>query len=427
MKTILVICPTQRDYREIDNTLLNKQYNFIFQRWNKGAFDELVVSKDTDCTRWLEPEAMINFLVGLCIGENVDAVVSSDDYPGSVFASIVAERCGLFGPSPQSVLLCHHKYYSRCIQKDCISGATPKFWIVEKNENKISKQSYCFPFFIKPVKSSFSVYAQEIKSLEMLKDYMCKTSLSDIYLSYFNWAVNKYIFSEYDGYCFLGEEILEGFQVTVDGFVHNGIVKIIGIVDSVMFPGTISFERFEYPSRLPNLVQQVMKDIVACVIEKIGLDNTLFNVECIYNMQTGAIHIIEINPRMSSQFADLYEKVDGTNSYEIMIDIALGISPRVRYRNGKHSVAASCVLRTFEDKYVVSLPSKSNIDFVEKIFPGTRIEICAQKDKKLSDIKQDPYSYRYGLIHLGGRDWIELLKKYQSCLEFLEFLFEPTT
>src|SRR5205085_1876155 len=56
----------------------------------------------------------------------------------------------------------------------------------------------------------------------------------------------------YDGrvpaHFFIAEAPLFGAQVTVDGFVQGGRATIMGVVDSVMYPGTISFERFEYPS-----------------------------------------------------------------------------------------------------------------------------------------------------------------------------------
>ena len=47
----------------------------------------------------------------------------------------------------------------------------------------------------------------------------------------------------------LSEEKLGGDEVTLEGYVHGGRVTTIGVTDSVMYPGTNSFERFEYPSR----------------------------------------------------------------------------------------------------------------------------------------------------------------------------------
>ena len=51
---------------------------------------------------------------------------------------------------------------------------------------------------------------------------------------------------------FMAEELLSGEEVTLEGYVHGGRVTTIGVTDSVKYPGTFSFERFEYPSALPR-------------------------------------------------------------------------------------------------------------------------------------------------------------------------------
>ncbi len=425
MKTVFVICPTGRDYREINRTLLCKKYNVLFHSWDKISFDQLILPDKTAGIVGPEPSVHIAELIKFCTDQKADAVVSSDDYPGSILASFVAKECDLIASHPETVLTCHHKYYARCAQARNIPDSTPSFMLLNAHGKSAGSCCVAFPFFIKPVKSSFSVYARQINSADELKHYVAYAQLPDTYLSYFNYGLKQFASFEYDGHHFLAEDILEGFQVTVEGFVYNGVITVLGIVDSIMFPGTISFARFEYPSRLPTSVQECIKTMVKQVIVGVGLDNTMFNVECIYNQQTGAIHIIEINSRISSQFADLFEKVDGTNSYEIMFDLALGNQPAVSFRQGSYGVAASCVLRLFEDNHVVSLPSKIQLDKVLELFPDIQIELCAQEGKKLSSVKQDEYSYRYGLINLGGHDWEDLFAKYHRCLDMLEFVFEP--
>ena len=47
------------------------------------------------------------------------------------------------------------------------------------------------------------------------------------------------------------EEILHGRQVTANGYARDGRVTMLGTVDSVMYPGTDQFQRFQYPSSLP--------------------------------------------------------------------------------------------------------------------------------------------------------------------------------
>jgi len=86
-----------------------------------------------------------------------------------------------------------------------------------------------------------------------------------------------------------------------------------------MHPGTISFARFEYPSALDLGVRERMARIAARFISSIGFDNGLFNIEMFYDPNSNSIHLIEVNPRMCPQFADLMEKVNGVNTYEIAL------------------------------------------------------------------------------------------------------------
>src|SRR5207253_2240919 len=60
---------------------------------------------------------------------------------------------------------------------------------------------------------------------------------------------------------FLVEQFLTGAEVTLEGYVFDGRVTTIGVTDSPKYPGTNSFERFEYPSALPLERQRELADI----------------------------------------------------------------------------------------------------------------------------------------------------------------------
>jgi hypothetical protein len=64
----------------------------------------------------------------------------------------------------------------------------------------------------------------------------------------------------------IAEGLLRGDQVTVEGYAYGGEVTILGVVDSIFFPGTLAFSRFEYPSALPEHVQECMADIARKVM-----------------------------------------------------------------------------------------------------------------------------------------------------------------
>ena len=282
-----------------------------------------------------------------------------------------------------------------------------------------------FPLFVKPVKSFFSVGAQRVNGSEELEEVRKEWEGKADFFEPFEILLKKYTGKEIGSRCLIAEGLLEGVQATLDGYVQDGEVEVMGVVDSIMFPGTIAFQRFEYPSSLPEGVQDRMGEVARKVMQGLGYDNGQFNIEFIYNPEVDTVHIVEINPRMSSQFADLFEKVDGTNSYSVLLDLALGKKVKLRRREGKHAAAFSCVLRTFQNQLVQKLPTESELEAMQKEFPDARIEVLAREGRKLSEQMQDTCSYRYGLVNIGGKDREEILERFEYCKSRLTFNFRP--
>jgi len=267
------------------------------------------------------------------------------------------------------------------------------------------------------------VYADYIADEKALTHYLRNSRMPDTFLYQFDWFIKSYTDFEKDAHYALAEEYLVGDQVTLEGCMFNNHCMLLGVVDSVMFPGTISFKRFEYPSALSEVVQQRMVTIAETCMRGVGFDNGFFNVEFMYNATADTIHIIEINPRMSSQFADLFEKVDGTNTYEHLLRLVTGEQPIITKKQGRHAVAASFVLRMFNDAYVVSVPTDDDVAAIKREFPDVCIDIFARPGMRLSDERQDGKSYRYGLVHVGGADRENLFERFKYIKARLPFVF----
>ena len=391
-KQVLVIMPTK--YEEA----LVKQFPYTcsFYRFNWGK-------------RHLDVSTAVEEICSLAQKERVSAIVSSNDHAGAILASIASEKLGLIGPDPVSLLRCQHKYFSRLAQKESVPEATPDFSL---------GPNLSFPCFIKPLRSSFSRYAQQVSSASEI------TMPEDDFFDFFDQLIATFGQFEASDERILAEELLQGVQVTWEGYIFNGEIETIGIVDSHMYPGTICFERFEYPSQLSATVQKRMEQIAKKFVSHVGLDNTLCNIEFMYDSNQDRISIIECNPRMVLQFADLYEKVDGRNSYELALAIATGAKPTIKKGEGRHRVAASFVLRRFEDAIVVEVPSEKEKSQLKKLYPDALLFVDCQAGQKLSQLFQDGKSYRYGLIHLGASDKEELIHRYEKCKNGLTFTFD---
>ena len=408
-----LVCPTMWDEAELPSIAAAGCYGI-------RAFG----SDASEHPERFDAHAFIDSAVAILGHEGVDGVMASDDYPGSIVAAVIAQKLGLPGPAPAALLLCQHKYYSRIAQREVVPEAVPDFMLVDPEDLEGAAVRLEFPVFIKPVKSFFSLHAQEIKSADELEAVArgARQHLGD-FVKPFNQLLERYTDFPLDGGYLLAERLLCGHQVTVEGCVFQGGVAIIGIVDSIMYPGTISFRRFEYPSVLSEAIRQRMEDIAMRFIRSIGFDNALFNVEMIYDPVTGGIHVIEINPRMCPQFADLMEKVNGVNTYEIALDIAAGRRPTLRRPNAKYRAAASLVARLFDDRLVRRVPSLDELARFAERFPDARLKVLCREGHRLSDELQDGKSYRYALVNLGGESRGDVLARYEDAMRQLPFTF----
>ncbi|MEX0671867.1 MAG: ATP-grasp domain-containing protein [Candidatus Babeliales bacterium] len=416
MKNILVVRPSKQDQRELSQ--FSDRYNFIYHTYTQQEADEIFYQPTSNLCRCVDE------LVELYRSKKIDGVLYATDYIGTALGAIVAQKLGLTGPDPATILLCQHKYESRNAQKEHVPESVADYFSFDIRDFKNAFTQAQFPLFIKPIKSVFSINASQVNSLADV-EHAINNREFDEYPHLFEQFIKYYTSYSYDPYHFIAESLLQGSQCTLEGFCHNGQVTILGIVDSIMYPGTISFQRFEYPSSLPMAAQERMGVITRRFIAGVGLDNSFFNIEFMYNPQMESIHIIEVNPRIASQFSDLYEKIDGKNSYELLIELVTGQQPVILLLQGSYRVAASFVLRVFADHRVEKIPTSDQIALFHRLFPAARFEVCCSEGEKLSSCMQDGKSYRYGLMHLGAQSWQELYTSFEEAKKILKFNLEP--
>ena len=420
MKRIALLCPNSWDEVQLARVLPRLEGQYQVLPYGPDAEDD---PAGFDAVGFLE-EAVEH-----CRREPVDGVASSSDYPGTLVAAALARELGLPGPDPEAVFRCSHKYYSRLAQRAAVPEATPAFALVDPVAAGAGEPLPLeFPVFVKPVKSWFSVLAKRVDTPEQLRGLLGRPDVREhltAFVAPFNQLLRRYTSLEKDGGYLLAEELCAGQQVTVEGFVCDGEVQIVGVVDSVMFPGTISFQRFDYPSGLPATVRDRMGAVAARAVRATGLDWSLFNVELFYDAAAPPgedLRIIEINPRMCGQFADLYEMVDGTNTYEVLLALAGGDRPSWRPAGGAHDVAASFPLRGFEDRRVARVPSAEDVRAVKKRWPMTLAKAYCRPGQRLSETNQgDGTTWRYGMVNMAGADLESMLAAFEQVKERLGF------
>ncbi len=412
---MLLVFPTAWDRKQLElfGALWSDRYEVLLAEPGDSDFPW-----DLDVVRYIDELARHHR--GALAG-----VTSSSDYPGPMVAAALATGLGLGGPRPEHVIGAAHKYYARLAQREVAPEATPRFALIDPRRPQAAGDALEFPCFIKPVKGSFSVLTGTVASATELVAFLSRPSVHEFlrdYVAAFNLLLRRFTRLELDGSYFLGEGLLRGVQVTVEGYVHGGEPGFLGIVDSIFHPGTASFARFEYPSALPEPVQRRMLELAERVVRASHLDQTLWNLELVYDASRDALGIIELNPRMCSQFSDLYWRVDGTHGHQVALDLAAGRAPRAGRGEGGCAYAASFPLRIFEPVRVLRAPDKGRIAEVEARPPGALVLWECSEGEELRDFEryQDGASLRYGVVNVGAQTREGLaaeLRRVEAALE----------
>jgi hypothetical protein len=423
---LLVICPTSRDRIHLARPEIQGHYALEFRGTDEAThepgFDALQFLTETiDDVRRRRA--------------HFQGVVGIDDFPACMLAALVAERFGFPFPSFESLFLCQHKYYARLRHRETVPKSTPHFHLVDPSRPPApSNIPLSFPVFVKPVKSYLSILARRLETFQDLTRAIAEAPLrlgpvARMFDALVGVSALDRKFRDIPASALLLEEPLSGRQVTLDGYAYRGRVVPLGVVDSIFFPGTLSFERFDYPSRLPPPVQERMGRIAEGVVDNVGLDRSFFNIEFFYRPEDDSIWIIEINSRMASQFAPLYRLLHGIDLYAMQLAMLVDKEPggTAVWSPGRRfeGVSASFVLRRFEDGVVTHVPSPEDLRRFGRRFPDACVEILVREGARLSDELQDDESFRYGLVDLCAANWEELQGKYAEAKRLLPFTFAP--
>lgn len=345
----------------------------------------------------------------------VSGVASTSDYPGAAMAALTAQHLRLRGPSLRAVLTAGHKYLCRLSQSVSVPDAVPEFHLVDPGAP--SAPPIAFPCFLKPVKGSFSIMTRRVETPEDLLRFVRRDAVQE-FLAYYIHLFDRLLAScpeiDLGAQYFLAEELLTGTQVTVEGYASGSDVHILGVVDSVLDSRTGSFVRFDYPSRLSPGILARLGEITSRAVRHLGWSDGLFNVEMMVDPAETRFSILEINPRLCGQFADLHLRVDGVSTYRTLIDLALG-RPVAGSGSGAYGAASSFPLRIFEPMRAEELPGPDRIRDIEARFPGSLIWIEGQAGEVLDDFDfEDGHSARYGVVNVAGEDHREVLAKFKQ-------------
>ena len=350
---------------------------------------------------WLNLEHMARIQAWRARLQGVKAVLSHHEHFGALTAALISERMGLPGTPVEAILACQHKLHARRVLQQVAPEANIPFtgW-PDKTLNR---------GFIKPIKGVFSVLAREIRDehdlARMSPQELQKHFLLRRLVEPFDRVARRRLPQAGPALGFLVEATVQAPQFNLDGYVFEGEVRHFGVVDSVMYPGTQAFMRFDYPSRLPSRVVARAVGVARRFLQAVGFTHGPFNMEFFHDAQTDQLTVIEFNPRLASQFSDLYERVDGINLHEVALALAHGRDPALMAAQAPTArVASSFVFRSFHPQRPLRTPTREQREVLQAAYPDALLMTYEKTPRQAAREFAWLGSVRHGILHLGGAD-----------------------
>jgi len=356
---------------------------------------------------WFDMTRFVNRLAKQARRRGWTAVVSNHEQFGALAAALLAERMGWAGTSVAAVLACQHKLYARQVLAQVCPSANCEFAPLNTAYGESIPPGLSYPAFVKPVKAAFSVLARTVNNRDELQTHT-RFGWWELWVirhlvEPFERIVRARLPQAGSAHKLLLEQPMPGAQYNLDGFVFEGEVQLIGVVDAVHYPGTQAFMRFEFPGSLSQALQQRALDVARRFLNAVGFTHGLFNMEFFYDAATERLGVIEFNPRMASQFSDLYLRVLGIDLHHMALALAHNIDPASLPRRAPTAgSAASFVYRSFQPEAHILQPTPAQQSALQLAFADALL-FCFPKGA--SEIARDFKwlgSYRYGIVHLAA-------------------------
>ncbi len=433
-------------WRNQPSTAAERSLVLFAYDWDAAAFDQLQASHPHDTAGFdlfsfpsnarLATFDMQRWVHGLCSQaqhRGWRAVTSAHEQFGALAAALVAERMGWPGTPVHAVLACQHKLYARQVLQQVAPHANVAHapLAAEYGHDIPADVGLPYPLFVKPVKAAFSVLARQVANRAELQAH---TRFGRWEL----WVI-RHLVEPFEQLCrtrlpqagsahrLLLEAPVQdqGVQYNLDGYVWRNEVRPLGFMDAHLYPGTDAFMRFETPSKLSPAARTQALDVAQRFLAAVGYTHGCFNMEFFWNEATQRLTVIEFNPRLASQFSDLYQRTLGISLHRVALELAHGRDPAdIRWPAPVAGAAASLVYRSFEPAAARSVHSPS-----PRLAERAQVQINAAQGtshgpcmvlgfpKTAGQIERDfkwLRSYRYGIVHLGGRDVADLRRRAEA-------------
>ena len=406
------------DWDELGFNRLAPHYQFERDGFDLFAFPSNARLVGFDLERFAERQARRGRRHGWA------GVVSHHEQFGTLAAALVAERLGLPGTPVSAVLACQHKLHARAVLDRVAPEANLAWAPLEAEYGGPVPRGLAYPRYVKPVKAAFSVLARQVDSEAELHAHT-RFGWRELWVirrlvEPFERVARARLPAAGTAHRMLLEAPLNAPQFNLDGWVFNGRAHALGVVDAVMYPGTQAFMRWDHPSRLPAPVQARALDVAQRFLTAVGYTQGCFNMEFFHDPVSDRLSVIEFNPRLASQFSDLYRHVHGVDPHALSLSLALGQDPLHCPRAAPTAGAASSlVYRSFAPGQTPPMPSAAQRAALRRQFPDALLYTYPKAGHALERDFKWLGSHRYGILHLQGRDSEHLRERAEAASALL--------
>ncbi len=313
----------------------------------------------------------------------IDAIVTTDETYGLLAGAFLAERLGLPFLRPETVVLAQHKLNARYLLRDKLPELAPPWFDVAAYDMsaKFAKR-FPYPLYVKPVRGAGGVLVREVQSAAELRRHLRlwpweKWAIKRL-IGPYNQALKAVGGYTFDAHHMVLEAPLHGLQISVDAYVYQGRVRVLGIADEVMYPpstrGHLQVMRYEFPGHYAERWVAKVRRAAIDVAQAFGIDIGFVNIEFLLDPDDGGLKLLEIHPCMAPQMARFYRWTRGIDAWGSLLAIACGqdLPPSVQPQYG---AAATFVLRAFDGEPLPPPPSADDLAWLAAEYPDAHLKL----------------------------------------------------
>ena len=309
---VLVVLPTKFDRHE-GSLIDGKEYEMHYLEISEEA-KETILSVDY-VNHLRKPGTITSYMdraVEYVKDQGINGVIAGHDLASIVGAS-VSERCGLPGPSAESMFLCFHKYYSRKAER-------PRLWfdyiLLDSSSNKEEwRRKVQYPCFVKTpflqgADGSFCVRSEEEmeNSLTNLRQYTAPYFA--VFKELFEACIDVQKYPLAVQNVVVVEELVENADLhTIDGWFDDKGKYSLYIPGDEVYYSERKHTPFAWivPSRLSVEMLKKVSDFCQEVGRKFDMRNTFCSIEI---WRRGShMELLEVNGRLTYTLTYLYREM----------------------------------------------------------------------------------------------------------------------